>query len=249
MAARRGGRSRRLADVGRVEGEMPAERKRIVRHLGTTGAKQAEAGSAKPTLLIGCGALAREIQWAIKSGGWSQMELTCLPADLHNKPMLITEEVRTKIHAAKDSGRFGNILCLYGDCGTGGDLDRMLAEEGVERISGMHCYEFYVGQPNFDTLVDEEVATFFLTDYLVRFFDRLVIKGLGLDRFPHLRDDYFGNYKRVVYLAQTEDASLQEQAKAAAETLGLAYEYRYSGMDEITAFLVNAAGDPREHSA
>lgn len=191
------------------------------------------------TLLIACGALAREMLALIEVNGWSHMTLECLPAKLHNRPEKIPGAVRDKIAASRD--RFDRILVAYADCGTGGLLDKVLAEEGVERIGGPHCYSFYAGAAAFDALHDDEPGTFYLTDYLTRHFDTLIIKGMGLDRFPQLMPDYFGNYRRLVYLAQTEDAGLTEQAKAAAAKLGLAFERRTTGYGELATFMARAA--------
>jgi len=191
----------------------------------------------KPTLLIACGALAREVKHLIDANDWNGFELTCLPAELHNRPERIPDALRGKIRDARDTGRYRNILALYGDCGSGGQLDAMLAEEGVERIPGAHCYEFFAGSEAFETLVDEEIGSFYLTDYLVRFFDRLIIKGLGLDRHPELLDAYFGNYKRIVYLAQTNDPELEKMAGAAADKLGLALVVRKVGYGELADFM------------
>lgn len=192
-----------------------------------------------PVLLIGCGALAREITWAVERNNWQHMEVTCLPADLHNRPQHIPDAMRAKIHAAKDSGKYSEIYAIYGDCGTGGRLDALLKEEGVERIGGAHCYEFYAGTARFEALAEEEIGSLYLTDYLVRFFDRLIIKGLGLDRFPHLRDVYFAHYTRVVYLSQTNDPKLVEQARAAARRLELDFVHRPTGIGGIESFLQN----------
>ena len=199
-------------------------------------------GSTRPktTLIIACGALARELVAVIRANRLDHLKIACLPAILHNRPEKIAPAVREKIRANRD--RYDRILCLYGDCGTGGDLDRVLAEEGVERIAGAHCYEFFAGTLDFDALVDEEVGTFFLTDYLVRHFDRLVMEGLGIERHPDLLEMYFGNYKRVVYLAQVEDEGLREQAEAAATRLGLAFEMRLTGLGGLADFLVPRLG-------
>jgi hypothetical protein len=151
--------------------------------------------------------------------------------------------VRRKIRASR--AKFDEILCLYGDCGTGGELDRVLKEEGVERIEGAHCYEFYAGADQFAAMMEAEPGTFFLTDYLVRHFDRLIIKGLGLDRFPQLRDDYFGHYKKVIYLAQMEDPALVVKAKAAAARLGLAFEMRVTGFGDMTTFISQTRAPPQ----
>ncbi|WP_293864243.1 DUF1638 domain-containing protein [uncultured Alsobacter sp.] len=190
---------------------------------------RASAPVAPPrTLVIACGALAREILAVIEANRLDHLSVTCLPASLHNRPERIPGAVRRKVRAGRK--HFDAIVCLYGDCGTGGELDRMLAEEGVERIDGPHCYAFYAGLDTFEALAEEEIGTFYLTDYLVRHFDRLVWKGLGLDRHPDLRDAYFGHYVRVLYLAQTDDPALDQKASHAAERLGLAYARRSTGL-------------------
>ena len=190
------------------------------------------------TLLIGCGALAREMLALVEAHGWRDMAVTCLPADYHNTPQKIPGAVRAKIRENRD--RYERLFVLYGDCGTGGQLDQVLAEEGVTRIPGPHCYQFYAGAADFTRLMEAEPGSFFLTDYLARHFERLIIEGLGLDRHPELRDDYFGNYTRLVYLAQREDAGLDAAASAAAARLGLAYEYRLTGYGELEGFLAAA---------
>ena len=190
-------------------------------------------------LVLACGALAREIL-ILREGPLGAFDVTCLPASLHNRPDRIAEAVRGKIRANRE--RYDEIFCLYGDCGTGGALDRVLAEEGVSRIEGPHCYAFYAGEAEFDAMMEAEPGTFFLTDFLARHFDRLVIEGLGLDRFPQLRDDYFGNYRRLVYLAQTDDPAITERAEAAARRLGLAFERRFTGLGGIERFLRSPVG-------
>lgn len=196
--------------------------------------------SGKPeTLVIACGALARELVDIIALNRWTHMAVTCLPAIWHNTPDKITQGVRAKIHANR--GKYSKILCLYGDCGTGGTLDEMLAEEGVERIEGTHCYAFYAGLPEFDALMDEELGSFFLTDYLARFFDRLIIQGFKLDKIPEMRDMIFGHYKRLVYLSQTHDAELVAKAQAAADYLKLELVIRPVGYGIVPQFLAKAA--------
>ena len=198
-----------------------------------------QGGERPTTLVIACGALAKELVAVIRRNGWTHMAVTCLPAILHNRPEKITDAVRAKIR--KNRRKFTNILCLYGDCGTGGALDAMLAEEGIERIEGAHCYAFYAGLGDFDAMMEEEPGTFFLTDYLVRFFDRLIVEGLGLDRFPQLMHEYFGNYRRIIWLAQMPDADLEARARAAADRLGLPLEIRRTGFDGMHAFLARQA--------
>lgn len=192
--------------------------------------------SPTKTLVIACGALARELIAVVRANKLDHLKIACLPAILHNRPEKIAPAVREKIRANRD--RYHRILCLYGDCGTGGELDRVLAEEGAERIPGAHCYEFFMGTPDFEAMTDADPAIFFLTDYLVRHFDRLIIQGLGLDRFPQLLEVYFGNYKRVVYLAQVEDPGLRKQAEAAAAQLGLEFEMQVTGLVGLEKFLL-----------
>ena len=190
------------------------------------------------TLVIACGALAREFLFLKERNGWDHMTITCLPAKLHNRPQLIPEAVREKIREMRAG--YDRVLCLYGDCGTGGVLDQVLAEEGAERIAGAHCYEFFLGSPEFEALNDEDPATFYLTDYLVRHFETLIIKGLGLDRFPQLLETYFGNYNRVVFLSQIPDWMLLEKAEEAARRLGLPLVVRETGLGGIETFLATA---------
>jgi hypothetical protein len=192
--------------------------------------------SGRP-LIIACGALAREIVAVLRASRLDgRIAVTCLPAILHNRPERIPDRLRQRIRTALAQG-YGPIRVAYGDCGTGGGIDRVLAEEGAVRIGGPHCYAFYAGETVFDALMEEEIGSFFLTDYLVRHFDTLVIEGMGLDRHPALLPLYFGNYRRLVYLAQTGDEGLQVRARAAAERLGLAYEYRFTGYGGLGAFV------------
>jgi hypothetical protein len=195
----------------------------------------ADPTTAPKTLVIACGALAREFLAVVERNGWSNLEITCLPAIWHNRPEKIPDGVRRKIRAAR--GRYDRILVLYGDCGTGGLLDQVLAEEGVERIAGPHCYEFFAGTKAFEEMMEAEIGSFFLTDYMVRHFDRLIMQGLGLDRRPELRDLYFGNYRKLVYLSQIEDPRLLAKARSAAEQLGLAFEHRHTGYGDLETFL------------
>jgi Protein of unknown function (DUF1638) len=190
-------------------------------------------------LLIACGALAREIVDVIERNKWQAMDIQCLPAKWHNTPQFIVPGVREKIRAAR--GQYENIYVLYGDCGTGGQLDAMLAEEGVERIEGPHCYAFYSGNEAFAKTSESEFTAFYLTDYLARHFDKLIWEGLGLHRHPELLPDYFQHYTKVVYLAQTKDIELEQKAEAAARKLGLAYEYRFTGYGELASEMAKRA--------
>ena len=198
-------------------------------------------GLPRPPLVIGCGALARELVALTRRAGFPAMDLTCLPATLHNRPELIADAVRTRIRRARAVG-YDRLFVAYADCGTRGELDRVLETEGVARLEGAHCYEVYAGRAAFAGLSDEEPGTFYLTDFLARNFDRLVVRGLGLDRHPELLPVYFGNYRRVVYLAQTDDPALDAAARRGARRLGLAYERRDAGLGKLAGAVAAFAG-------
>lgn len=163
------------------------------------------------------------------------IRVECLPAILHNTPEKIPSAVRERLERAGDHDE---VFVAYGDCGTGGRLDQVLDEFGAERLPGTHCYQFFAGGNIWQEMHDSEPGTLYLTDYLARHFDRIVWQGLGLDRWPDLRDDYFGNYTRVVYLAQTDDPGLDRRAVEAAERLGLRYQRRFVGYGDLETALV-----------
>ena len=185
----------------------------------------------KTVLVIACGALAKEIGELQRLNGWTHLKIQCLPAELHNRPEKIPDAVRAQIEAQRD--HFEHIFVAYADCGTGGMLDKVLAEYGVERLPGAHCYEFFAGSAAFGAMAEAEPGTFYLTDFLTRHFDRLIKKGLGLDRHPELLPAYFGNYRRLVYLSQTESTQLETEARAHAQYLGLEYLHRHTGLDHM----------------
>jgi hypothetical protein len=191
-------------------------------------------------LVVACGALARELTELRRLNGWSGLEIRCLPAELHNRPEQIAPAVRALLLAAR--GEFARAFVAYADCGTGGALDRVCAELGVERLPGAHCYQFFAGAERFRELSEAEPGTFYLTDFLVRQFDRLVWRGLGLDRHPELRAAYFGNYRRLVHLAQCDDRDLDRRARAAAERLGLAYERVATGLAPFSGAVAEGVG-------
>jgi hypothetical protein len=186
------------------------------------------------TALIVCGALAREVL-ALKQKYVWEAEVLGVPSLLHNEPHKIPAAVKARIVEARAS--FERVVVVYGDCGTGGLLDKLLAAEGVERVRGPHCFEMYANG-SFEQLMQESLGTFFLTDYLVQSFDHLVLESLGLDKFPELRDDYFQHYTRCVYLAQTENAELRARAHWAAEQIGLPLEIRSVGYGALETRLV-----------
>ena len=186
-------------------------------------------------LVLACGAIAREVLAVIRLNGWTNVTVRCLPAKLHSRPELIAPAVDAKLTELRD--RYERVLVAYADCGTGGALDKVLERHHIERLPGAHCYGFLTGNATWEELHDAEPATFYLTDFLARHFDALVIRGLGLDRHPELLPQYFGSYRRLLYLAQTEDEDLRARARAAAEKLGLEYEEQRTGYGDLVPSL------------
>jgi hypothetical protein len=201
---------------------------------------EAAPSSIQPrVVVIGCGALARELLALTRD--LPAVKVEAVDARLHMRPALIADAVMAK--AAKVRARYGQdvrIFVAYADCGTNGALDAVLAREGIERIPGAHCYEFYAGSAAYAALQEEELGTFYLTDFLARQFESLVLVGLGLDRHPELLPDYFGSYRRLVYLAQTDDPALEAKARAAADRLGLSFERRDTGYGELAPVIAHA---------
>jgi hypothetical protein len=197
-----------------------------------TAAVAARPAATPPprVLIVGCGALGRELVALTRD--LPGVEVACLPPELHNRPERIPARVRARIREGRREG-YERVFVAYADCGTGGLLDPILSDEGVERLPGAHCYEFFAGRTDFARLAEEEPATFWLTDFLARNFERLVIRGLGIDAHPELKATYFANYRRLVYLSQTEDPDLLAMARRAAERLGLAFEHRHTGYGEL----------------
>jgi Protein of unknown function (DUF1638) len=185
----------------------------------------------KPILVIACGALAREITELKKSHGWEHVDLASIDAWLHMRPDKIPDRLRNKIRQFKD--RYDHIFVAYADCGTAGGIDKVLAEEGVERLPGAHCYEFFAGAPKFAALAEAEPGTFYLTDFLAQHFERFVIRPLKIDSHPELRDAYFGNYRRLVFLSQTNNEETLAAARDAAVQLGLEFEHEHCGFGDL----------------
>ena len=186
-------------------------------------------------LVITCSAVAREVNDIKKLGAWAQMDLQSITADLHATPEKIAPAVADKIDQARD--KYDHIFVAYGDCGTSGELDKVLEQRGVSRLPGAHCYDFLAGQETYARLQEEEPGTFYLTDFLARHFERLVIGTLGLDKHPELKSMYFGNYTRLVYLAQTDSDELTGMAQKAADMLGLRFERIFTGTGEMVPAL------------
>jgi hypothetical protein len=192
--------------------------------------------AARPDVLVlACGAIAREVLAVIRLNGWTNVTVRCLPAKLHSRPERIAPAVDAKLSELR--GRYERVFVGYADCGTAGALDEVLERHGVERLPGAHCYGFLTGNTEWQALHDVEPATFYLTDFLARHFAAIVWRGLGLDRHPQLVADYFGNYRRLLYLAQTDDEDLRRRAREAARRLGLEYEERRTGYGDLVPSL------------
>lgn len=202
---------------------------------GTLTAAGLPPRGAGSVLVIACGALAREILALTRLNGWSHLDLTCLPANLHLYPERITPAVEAAVRRHRDA--YDEVFVAYADCGTGGQLQAACDALGVRMIAGPHCYSFFEGNADFADRADEDMTAFFLTDFLVRQFEAFVIRPMGLDRHPELRDMYFGNYTKLVYQAQTDDPALTKKAEACAERLGLAFERRFTGYGDLAPAL------------
>jgi hypothetical protein len=191
-------------------------------------------------LVIACGMIAREVLAVKEQLGLDHLELTCLPAEFHYYPDRIPPAMDKAITEARAEG-YSRIFVGYADCGTGGMLDAVCEKHGVERMAGPHCFAFYQGLDAFERIADGDMLTFYMTDFLCRQFDAFFMKPLGLDRHPELAVDYFGNYEKLVYLAQTDNPELDKVAEDAAEMLGLAYEKRSTGYGDLTSSLAKVA--------
>lgn len=199
--------------------------------------KGLDAPKGKPgrVLLLACGALAHEILALKRLNNWDHMDLQCLPAKYHLYPEKITKAVEETVQKHRDA--YETIFVVYADCGTGGLLQAKCAQLGVEMVAGPHCYSFFEGNDVFAKTSEDEITAFYLTDFLVKQFDAFVIKPMGLDRHPELRDMYFGNYTKVVYQAQVNDPVLDAKAQECADKLGLPLERRYTGYGDLEVAL------------
>ena len=231
-ARRTGGRQARLGRRARPQDAVAA----APESLATTS-----ADPDGPTLVLACGALANEIIALREQLGVADdvMVLHCLPAELHNRPGQIAPRVDAFL--TEHRHKYSRVLLGYGDCGTGGALDKVLERHDANRLPHAHCYEFFARTPLFNQISDAEIGSYFVTDFLVRHFDRLVWEGLGLDTRPDLLETYFGNYRDLVYLAQTDTPLLQTKAQEAAERLGLRYVYHKVGYGDLTDAIRDAA--------
>ena len=185
----------------------------------------------KDILIIGCGAIAHEVSEIIELNNWDNVRLQCLNAELHNTPKILPRKIKETIDS--NINDYSKIFLAYADCGTGGLIDLLLKDYDIERLDGAHCYEFYSGSSVFKELSEKEIGTFYLTDFLVKNFDRLVIEGLGIQKYPSLKEDYFRNYKNVVYLAQLQDNVLESKARECADYLNLEFSVHFTGIKNL----------------
>jgi hypothetical protein len=186
-------------------------------------------------LVLACGALAREVRAIVQANGWDHVDVRHLRAELHATPRRIPPALEEAIQEA--AGRYDRVFVAYADCGTTGGVDEVCRRYGATRLEGAHCYAVYAGPAEWDALQEEEPGTFYLTDFFVRNFDSFVGRPLGLDRYPELIGDILGNYRRVVYLAQSDDPALRERAEECAASLGLAFECRRTGYGRLAPTL------------
>jgi hypothetical protein len=184
-----------------------------------TSTTASSSNCPSPTLeIVACGALAGHIREIVARRGW-RAAVTPLPAVLHNRPQKIVIEAERAVTSALASGR--SVALAYADCGTYGALDELCARYGVRRLPGLHCYDVFAGADRIAAMFDAEPGTYVLTDFLLRSFDRSVLAGLGLDRYPDLWGDYFGHYTRLVWLAQESSPALEAEADRVAGMFGL----------------------------
>lgn len=193
---------------------------------------------SKSVRVIACGAIAREVLTICEANRLEHIDLKCLPAIWHVYPEKIAPAMREAILEARAEG-FEKIYIGYAECGTKGELDKICQEEGIERIGGPHCYAFFSGTEKFLKECETEFTAFYLTDLLARQFETFVIEPLSLDKHPELKQMVFGNYTKIVYLAQTHDPALEAKAQWAAHYLGLEYEYRFTGYGDLVPALKN----------
>jgi hypothetical protein len=182
------------------------------------------------TAVVTCGALGREVKEIVRKRGWD-VDIYGVSALLHLYPSRIVDELRQKLHELRP--RYDNLVVVYGDCGTTGKLEPVLEEFGAARLRGPHCYEMYAGDERFHRIAEERPATFFLTDWLVRNFQRAVVRGLGLDRHPELKSMLFANYEAVLYLRQVPNPQMADRAREIGAYLELPLEIEDVGLGEL----------------
>lgn len=203
--------------------------------------------TAPRTLILACGALARELLDIARLHELAGVTVECLPAALHNRPDKIPDAIRSRLDEVRDN--YDRILIGYADCGTGGILDDICATEGIERLPGAHCYQFFAGRDRFDAMHGDDPTAFYLTDYLAKHFQRLIMGGLGIEAHPELADMYFGNYTKLIYLAQTDNTEIEAKAQQAATDLGLEYHRVDTGYGELEESVIEFTTRPARQRA
>jgi hypothetical protein len=207
----------------------------------TTASSPNSTSNQPPIEIVACGALAAHIREIAARRGWN-LTVRPLPAALHNRPQRITGDAKRAIAAAQESG--ARAVLAYADCGTYGAIDKLAEEKGLHRLPGLHCYDLYAGEQEIEQLFAEEPGTYLLTDYLIKSFDKAVIKPLGLDRHPELWTDYFAHYTRVVWLAQQATAELEEAATSIASQFNLPLIRIDTGTTGLEAALARVIDPP-----
>src|SRR5450631_275844 len=205
----------------------PSPARRAAMRMGLTHCPLQGEGR---TALVICGALGKEVKDIVDRRGWD-VDIYGVSALLHLYPSRLVDELRVKLHDLRP--RYEKLVVVYGDCGTTGKLEPLLEEVGASRLRGPHCYEIFAGEERFLRVSEDKPGTFFLTDWLVRNFDRAVVRGLGLDRDPELKTMVFGNYEALMYLRQVPNPRLAEKAQKIAEYLGLPLEIADVGLGEL----------------
>lgn len=211
----------------------------------TTGSSTSSRSPAErtATAVIACGALGAHVRELAHRRGWC-VEVHCLPPLLHDRPERIAPAVERLAASLLAEGR--PVAIAYADCGTYGALDALCARLGIGRLGGLHCYDVLAGPGRVCQLLEDEPGSYLLTDFLVQSFRRTVVRELGLDRHPELRQDYFGHYRRVVWLAQRRDADLEAEARSVAELLGLPLEILETGLGGLERGIEPLVGPPTE---
>src|SRR5919201_5430273 len=189
----------------------------------------------KPTALLICGALGKEVKAIVDAHGWD-VDVYGVPAMHHFYPRLLVDAVDRRLDQLEH--RYRRVVVVYGDCGSAGALDAVLDRHRAVRVPGPHCYEMFAGAIDFEKLAEQQPATFFLTDWLVRNFERAVIRGLGLDRYPELKPEYFRNYAALIYLAQFPTDALREKDADIAPQRGMLLEIRAPGLGDLEHRLI-----------
>ena len=207
----------------------------------TTASSPNSTSNQPPIEIVACGALAAHIREIAARRGWN-LTVRPLPAALHNRPQRITGDAKRAIAAAQESG--ARAVIAYADCGTYGAIDKLAAEKGLHRLPGLHCYDLYAGEQEIEQLFAEEPGTYLLTDYLIRSFDKTVIKPLGLDRHPDLWSDYFAHYRRLVWLVQQPTPELEEAATRIASQFNLPLTRIDTGTTALEAALARVIDPP-----